>query len=125
MSRSNYNKPFYVDIGTSIVAVRCASNHDVIIRYDYVWYPYTLESVKEICDRMNKEAEIGRPLRNCDLFDTKDKAREAFQKLRGHRVLADVSLWDDRDEIEAFFDWLFEEVEKKGSDLTNATEDAS
>lgn len=45
--------------------------------------------------------------RNCDLFDTKDKAREAFQKLRGHRILADVSLWDDRDEIEALFDWLF------------------
>ena len=48
--------------------------------------------------------------RNCDLFDTKDKAREAFQKLRGHSILADVSLWDDRDEIEAFFDWLFTEA---------------
>lgn len=37
MGRSNYDKPFYVDVGTSIVAIRCASNHDVIIRYDYVW----------------------------------------------------------------------------------------
>ena len=52
------------------------------------------------------------PSRNCDKFDTKDTAREAFQKLRGHRVLADVSLWDDRDEIEAFLDWLF--ATKKG-----------
>ena len=52
-------------------------------------------------------AALSSPPRNCDLFDTKDKAREAFQKLRGHRILADVSLWDDRDEIEALFDWLF------------------
>lgn len=50
---------------------------------------------------------LAEPLRNCDLYATKDEAREAFQNLRGHRVLADVSLWDDRDEIEAMFDWLF------------------
>lgn len=55
------------------------------------------------------------PPRNCDLFDTKDKAREAFQKLRGHSIRADVSLWDDRNEIEEFFNWLFAEAkgEKK------------
>ena len=34
VSRSNYDKPFYVDVGTSIVAIRCASNHDVIWRKD-------------------------------------------------------------------------------------------
>lgn len=53
------------------------------------------------------KSALSAPPRNCDLFDTKDKAREAFQKLRGHRILADVSLWDDRDEIEALFNWLF------------------
>lgn len=31
MSRSNYDKPFYVDVGISMVAIRCASNHDVIV----------------------------------------------------------------------------------------------
>lgn len=67
MSRSNYDKPFYVDVGTSVVAIRCASNHDVIERYDHVWHPHTLELAKDVCDRMNKEAEIGRPLRNCDV----------------------------------------------------------
>lgn len=36
MSRSNYDKPFYVDVGTSIAAVRCASNSDVLCRYDHV-----------------------------------------------------------------------------------------
>ena len=53
------------------------------------------------------KAALAAPVRNCNMFQTKDAAREAFQKLRGHRVWADVSLWDDRDEIEAFLDWLF------------------
>lgn len=63
----------------------------------------------ELCDLRESHVKpaLSAPPRNCDLFDTKDKAREAFQKLRGHRILADVSLWDDRDEIEALFDWLF------------------
>ena len=52
-------------------------------------------------------AALATPPRNFERFQTKDAAREAFQKLRGHRVMADVSLWDDRDEIEAFLDWLF------------------
>lgn len=39
MSRSNYDKPFYIDVGTSIVAIRCASNHDVIVRYDHAFSP--------------------------------------------------------------------------------------
>jgi len=67
MSRSNYGKPFYVDVGTSIVAIRCASNHDVLVQYDFAWNPPTLHLAKGICDRMNREAEIGRPLRNCDV----------------------------------------------------------
>lgn len=67
-----------------------------------------LNEVKEAQDMA--KAALSAPPRNCDLFDTKDKAREAFQKLRGHRILADVSLLDDRDEIEALFDWLFTEA---------------
>lgn len=57
MSRSNYDKPFYVDVGTSIVAIRCAYNHEVVVQYDYVWHPYTLELVKDVCDRMNENCE--------------------------------------------------------------------
>ena len=67
MSRSNYDKPFYVDVGTSITAVRCASNHDVILRYDHIRKPQAIELAEEVCDRMNREAEIGRPRRNCDV----------------------------------------------------------
>lgn len=64
--------------------------------------------------RGKARAALAEPPRNCERFQTKDAAREAFQKLRGHRVMADVSLWDDRDEIEAFLDWLFA-LGKEGS----------
>ena len=79
MSRSNDNKPFYVDVGTSIVAVRCASNHDVIVEYDFRLHPHVLQLAKEVCDKMNKEAEIGRPLRNCDV-GTADEQLERHDK---------------------------------------------
>ena len=74
MSRSNYRKPFYVDVGTSIVAVRCASNHDVVLRYDHIRLPQTIQLAKDACDRMNKEAEIGKPLRNCDVGTAEEQA---------------------------------------------------
>lgn len=67
MSRSNYDKPFYVDVGTSIVAVRCASNRDVVLQYDHSRLPQTIQLAEDACDRMNKEVEIGKPLRNCDI----------------------------------------------------------
>ena len=52
MSRSNYDKPFYVDVGTSIVAVRCASNHDVVLEYDHSRHPFVIELAEKTCDRM-------------------------------------------------------------------------
>lgn len=58
MSRSNYDKPFYVDVGTSIVAIRCASNHDVVAEYDHAWSKGTIKLAEDICDRMNEEAGI-------------------------------------------------------------------
>ena len=67
MSRSNYDNPFYVDVGTSVVSIRCASNSDVIFEYDYTKCPQVIQFAKDDCDRMNREAEIGRPLRNCDV----------------------------------------------------------
>ena len=80
MGRSNYDKPFYVDVGTSVVAIRCASNHDVIVEYDYVRLPPMLNITKELCDRMNKEAEIGRPLRNCDVGAAEEQKKKDFGK---------------------------------------------
>ena len=74
MSRSNYDKPFYVDVGTSIVAVRCASNHDVVLQYDHSLHPSVIKFARDACDRMNKEAEIGKPPRNCDVGTAEEQA---------------------------------------------------
>ena len=124
MSRSNYDKPFYVDVGTSIVAVRCASNHDVIVRYDHVRHSYALDLAKDVCDRMNKEVEIGKPRRNCDRFSTLYDAVVAWGR--------EDQNWDDwpdedaedendllniltGDQIHELVDWLFAPAtEQKG-----------
>ena len=74
-SRSNNGKPFYVDVGTSIAAIRCASNHDVIFRYDYIGRPQVIQFAKETCDRMNKEVEFGRSPRNCDVGTAEEQAQ--------------------------------------------------
>jgi hypothetical protein len=78
MSRSNYDKPFYVDVGTSIVAIRCMSNRDVLVQYDHVNNPGMLKYAQDVCDRMNREVEIDRPRRNCDRYATPDEAELAF-----------------------------------------------
>ena len=58
MSRSNYDKPFYVDVGTSIAAVRCQSNDDVLYRFDHVILGKVgIEMAEKMCDRMNAEVE--------------------------------------------------------------------
>lgn len=85
MSRSNYDKPFYVDVGTSIVAVRCASNNDVVLRYDHVWHPHTLKLAKDVCDRMNKEVENRKPLRNCDVGTEHEQADRLAEFCRHHQ----------------------------------------
>lgn len=77
MSRSNYDKSFYVDVGTSVVAIRCASNHDIVCRRDHIISPFSIKLMEDACDRMNREAEIfmekrnqdeaAKPRRNCDV----------------------------------------------------------
>ena len=82
MSRSNYDKPFYVDVGTSIVAVRCASNHEAVYEYDFTQCPQIIKLTEDTCDRMNKEVEIY----NSDNYA---KLREALIKVKEwmeHRI---------------------------------------
>lgn len=50
---------------------------------------------------------LAAPARNCYRFKTLDEAREAFQDLRGHKILADVELWDSMDEAGALVRWIF------------------
>ena len=89
MSRSNYDKPFYVDVGTSVVAIRCASNHDIIWDADFVnGTDAMILLMKDACDRMNRESEIfmekrnqdepPKPLRNCDRFNNEREMQFAF-----------------------------------------------
>ena len=62
------------------------------------------------------EHALAAPARNCDRFKTLDEAREAFQDLRGHKILADVELWDSMDEAGALVRWLFAPAAKEGGD---------
>ena len=58
MSRSNIDKPFFVDVGTSIAAVRCQSNMDVLDRFDHVMLGKAgIEMANNMCDRMNAEVD--------------------------------------------------------------------
>lgn len=100
MSRSNYDKPFYVDVGTSIVAIRCASDHDVVFRYDHALHPSSIELAEAACDRINKEAEIGRPRRNCDVGTAKEQEDRFNKYCRGSNYCAVCpirKLWDFQD----------------------------
>lgn len=108
MSRSNYNKPFYVDVGTSVVAIRCASNHDVIVEYDYGLHPYTLNLAKDLCDRMNREVEIGRPRRNCDVGTVEERAKRYHEFCRGRMCetcLASTAEKDDSLDGSCIIQW--------------------
>jgi hypothetical protein len=52
-----FGAPFYVEVGTSIVAIRCASNHDVVWRADHsVHGKATVDWAESVCTRMNQEA---------------------------------------------------------------------
>ena len=92
MSRSNFDKPFYVDVGTSIAAIRCASNHDVIFEYDYTGCPQVIQFAKKTCDRMNKEAEIGRPPRNCDVGTAEEQDTRHSKWCRHYGIDGDMEV---------------------------------
>jgi hypothetical protein len=65
--------------------------------------------VERVSDLFEKQidAALSAPARNCDRYATLDEARKAFQEARGHKVLADVELWDSMDEAGALVRWLF------------------
>ena len=54
--KKNTDNPFYVDIGTSVVAIRCSSNHDVVHRLDHAHSTGSIDYLKQMCARMNEEA---------------------------------------------------------------------
>jgi hypothetical protein len=111
MSRSNYDKPFFVDVGTSIVAIRCASNRDVIFEYDHGRCPHVLKIAKDVCERMNMEAEIGKPLRNCDVGTPEEQGmrmakfcREQYKKTDGVSLCSSCP-FHNNEGLECQFEW--------------------
>ena len=98
MSRSNYDKPFYVDVGTSIVAIRCASNHDVVVKYDHELHPCAIKTLEDACDRMNEEAEIGKPLSNCDVGT-------AHEQIKRHEKWCNSDRCVYKNCVECFAEW--------------------
>ena len=113
MSRSNHDKPFYVDIGTSIVAIRCASNGDTVAQYDNIRHPTKAMGLAEdVCDRMNREVEIFRPLRNCDV-GTAEEQIARFNKFCFPIKCSECQLHTDEDLHDCIFRWAqmpYEEV---------------
>ncbi len=86
MSRSNLDKPFYVDVGTSIAAVRCQSNRDVLDRFDHVRLgKYGIEMAEKMCDRMNAEVDalIAEKDRQLKAISAEvDEARAEIERLK-------------------------------------------
>lgn len=51
------DQPFYVDVGTSIAAVRCASDDAVLLWHDHGRHGrWAIDEVERTCRRMNDEA---------------------------------------------------------------------
>lgn len=85
MSRSNYDKPFFVDVGTSIAVVRCQSNRDVLDRFDHVRLGKAgIEMAEKMCDRMN--AEVDMIVRQSEAY--RRTAEDALKRLALFREVA-------------------------------------
>ena len=83
MSRSNIDKPFYVDIGTSIAAVRCQSNMDVLDRFDHVRLGKAgIEMAEEMCDRMNAEVDKFMAAKDVEIAELRECLKMAIVDTR-------------------------------------------
>lgn len=72
MSRSNYDKPFYVDMGKDIASIRCASNGDVIDSLDHNGSEHAIKIIERTCERMNREFELYAKLKASSVQPTCD-----------------------------------------------------
>lgn len=95
MSRSNYDKPFYVDVGTSIAAIECASNGDVVDWMDHHGQKEIIKIIEDKCDRLNQEAkQFYAPTGNAAAM------REALMEIKG--LFRDIDLTNDTPENKAY-----------------------
>ena len=126
-----FGAPFYVEVGTSIVAIRCASNHDVVWRADHsVHGKATVDWAESVCTRMNQEAHIRELSKNvskngADFGQLGDaaKLREALKHINDrlpHMLQYMRIHWEDAnaggyfDELMLVIDAALDATEKEG-----------
>ena len=77
MSRSNYDKPFFVDVGTSIAAVRCQSNLDVIDSFCHISMGKAgIDMAEKTCARMNAEVELVMAAKDAEIAKLHELVKE-------------------------------------------------
>ena len=82
MSRSNYDKPFFVDVGTSIAAVRCQSNRDVVYSFCHTSLGRAgIEMAEKMCERMNAEVDRFIAEKNTEIDDLRGKLKRVYRVL--------------------------------------------
>ena len=111
MSRRNYDKPFFVDVGTSIAAVRCQSNMDVLDRFDHVRMGKAgIEMANNMCDRMNAEVEKFVAAKDAEIEDLK-KENASLRVINCGNYYADGNLRAEIERLREIVNELADEME--------------
>ena len=111
MSRSNIDKPFFVDVGTSIAAVRCQSNMDVLDRFDHVMLGKAgIEMANNMCDRMNAEVDKFIAAKDAEIEDLK-KENARLRVIVSGATVADGNLREEIERLRALVKELADALE--------------
>ena len=111
MSRSNIDKPFFVDVGTSIAAVRCQSIIDVLDRFDYVILGKAgIEMANNMCDRMNAEVDKFIAAKDAEIEDLK-KENARLRVIVSGATVADGNLREEIGRLREIVKDLADELE--------------
>ena len=111
MSRSNIDKPFYVDVGTSIAAVRCQSNMDVLDRFDHVMLGKAgIEMANNMCDRMNAEVDKFIAAKDAEIENLK-KENASLRVIVSGATVADGNLREEIERLREIVKELADELE--------------
>ena len=111
MSRSNIDKPFFVDVGTSIAAVRCQSNMDVLDRFDHVMLGKAgIEMANNMCDRMNAEVDKFIAAKDAEIEKLK-KENASLRVIVSGATVADGNLREEIERLREIVKELADELE--------------
>ena len=111
MSMSNIDKPFFVDVGTSIAAVRCQSNMDVLDRFDHVMLGKAgIEMANNMCDRMNAEVDKFIAAKDAEIENLK-KENASLRVIVSGATVADGNLREEIERLREIVKELADELE--------------